>query len=196
MRPLIVLCKCSCRLAALACSQLAIIGLHAARVHMHATCARWLNNSPLTIACCESPMPGRCVHACLARLLMSSLSCIPAFSPHVERCSRSRFNFPRNITAGSILVGHRGLKSKPNLKVGGVACSGAAAAVRRASGTRSGGAGRSAVRQAPSDHPQQVHRGLRAVCPRVPRCVPRATTCSQLWSARAVPCAGWARVRH
>ena len=82
------------------------------------------------------------------------------------------------------------------IEVGGVACSGAVAAVRRASGTRSGGAGRSAVRQAPSDHPQQVHRGLRAVCPCVPRCVLRATTCSQLWSARAVPWAGWARVRH
>ena len=57
--------------------------LHTARVHTHATCARWLENSPLTIACRASPMPGRCVHACLARLLMSSLSCIPAFSPNV-----------------------------------------------------------------------------------------------------------------
>ena len=56
---------------------------HTARVHTHATCARWLENSPLTIACRASPMPGRCVHACLARLLMSSLSCIPAFSPNV-----------------------------------------------------------------------------------------------------------------
>ena len=54
-----------------------------ARVHTHATCARWLENSPLTIACRASPVPGRCVHACLARLLMSSLSCIPAFSPNV-----------------------------------------------------------------------------------------------------------------
>ena len=144
MRPLIILCKCSCRLAALACSQLAIIAslparlaslrhvhmwalprilaeryhdtvrvqtcshacdlsstcahvpagllhLHAlslrlhtcTRVHTHATCARWLENSLLTIACRATPMPGRCVHACLARLLMSSLSCIPAFSPNV-----------------------------------------------------------------------------------------------------------------
>ena len=56
---------------------------HTARVHTHVTCARWLENSPLTIACRASPMPGRCVHACLARLLMSSLSCIPAFSPNV-----------------------------------------------------------------------------------------------------------------
>ena len=104
-RPLIILCKCSCRLAALACSQLAIIGLHAARVHTHATCARWLKNSPLTITCCASPMPGRCVHACLARLLMSSLSCIPAFSPNVERGSRSRFNFPRNITCNKLMHG-------------------------------------------------------------------------------------------
>ena len=56
---------------------------HTARVYTHATCARWLENSPLTIACRASPMPGRCVHACLARLLMSSLSCIPAFSPNV-----------------------------------------------------------------------------------------------------------------
>ena len=104
-RPLIILCKCSCRLAALACSQLAIIGLHAARVHTHATCARWLKNSPLTITCCASPMPGRCVHACLARLLMSSLSCIPAFSPNVERGSRSRFNFPRNITCNKLMQG-------------------------------------------------------------------------------------------
>ena len=54
-----------------------------ARVHTHVTCARWLENSPLTIACRASPVPGRCVHACLARLLMSSLSCIPAFSPNV-----------------------------------------------------------------------------------------------------------------
>ena len=53
------------------------------RVHTHATCARWLENSLLTIACRATPMPGRCVHACLARLLMSSLSCIPAFSPNV-----------------------------------------------------------------------------------------------------------------
>ena len=52
-------------------------------VHTHATCARWLENSLLTIACRATPMPGRCVHACLARLLMSSLSCIPAFSPNV-----------------------------------------------------------------------------------------------------------------
>ena len=152
-RPLIILCKCSCRLAALACSQLAIIAslparlaslrhvhmwtlprilaeryhdtvrvqtcshacdlsstcahvpagdagllhLHAlclrfhtcARVHTHATCARWLENSPLTIACRASPVPGRCVHACLARLLMSSLSCIPAFSPNVVRVQDS-----------------------------------------------------------------------------------------------------------
>ena len=57
--------------------------LHTARVHTHATCARWLENSPLMIACRASPMPGRCVHACLARLLMSSLSCISAFSPNV-----------------------------------------------------------------------------------------------------------------
>ena len=63
-------------------------------VHTHATCARWLENLLLKIACRATPMPGRCVHACLARLLMSSLSCIPAFSPNVERGSRSRFNFP------------------------------------------------------------------------------------------------------
>ena len=36
---------------------------HTARVYTHATCARWLENSPLTIACRASPMPGRCVHA-------------------------------------------------------------------------------------------------------------------------------------
>ena len=64
---------------------------HSARVHTHATCARWLENSPLTIACRASPMPGRCVHACLARLLMSSLSCIPAFSPNVVCVQDSSF---------------------------------------------------------------------------------------------------------
>jgi hypothetical protein len=76
-----------------------------ARVHTHATCARWLENSLLTIACRATPMPGRCVHACLARLLMSSLSCIPAFSPNDERFSRSGFNFPLNITCNKLMHG-------------------------------------------------------------------------------------------
>ena len=90
---------CTCMLSA--CDH----KVHTARVHTHATCARWLENSPLTIACRASPMPGRCVHACLARLLLSSLSCIPAFSPNDERFSRSGFNFPLNITCNKLMHG-------------------------------------------------------------------------------------------